>query len=281
MTMNVSSQTSPKYRDYTALVSEVCDIAREAAEKILRVYDTDFAIEHKDDLSPLTKADMAAHDCIVKRLKALTPDLPILSEESAEVDYATRSQWNAYWLVDPLDGTREFIKRNDEFTVNIALIERHEPVLGVVQVPVTGVCYSASANHGAYKSAAGVSPFPIQTRRAQPDHLAIAGSRSHGSESFQGFIDSLDSAEVVNIGSSLKSCLIAEGKVDLYPRFGPTSEWDTGAAQCIVEQAGGRVTDMDFNRLLYNTKPSVINPSFLVIGDPDFDWAPYLTAVRG
>ncbi len=281
MIMNVNSQSTAQSRDYPALVAEVRDIAHQAAAKILSVYNTDFAIEHKDDHSPLTEADMAAHECIVQRLKSLTPAIPILSEESAEIDYTTRSQWTEYWLVDPLDGTREFIKRNGEFTVNIALINRHEPVLGVVQVPVTGVCYSASLNYGAYKSAPGMSLSPLHTRRAQAANFAIAGSRSHGSERFKDFIESLDSAEVVSIGSSLKSCLIAEGRVDLYPRFGPTSEWDTGAAQCIVEQAGGRVTDMNFNRLLYNTKPSLINPSFLVIGDPEFDWSPYLAVAGG
>lgn len=280
MSMNVSSTSTGKNRDYPKLLPEICDIARQAGDRILEVYNTDFAIGHKDDLSPLTAADMAAHEHIVRRLKALTPDLPILSEESAEVDYATRSQWRQYWLVDPLDGTREFIKRNGEFTVNIALISQHEPVLGVVQVPVTGVYYFACHQHGAYKSTPGATAQRIHTRRTRPASLAIAGSRSHSGARFRGFIENLDSAEIVAIGSSLKSCLIAEGRVDLYPRFGPTSEWDTAAAQCIVEQAGGRVTDMNFNRLQYNRKPSLINPSFLVIGDPEFDWAPYITSVR-
>lgn len=259
-----------------ALLQSVCSLAAEAAQQILKVYDTDFAVEHKDDRSPLTEADMAAHQTIVRGLKKLTPDIPILSEESTEIAYSTRRQWRQYWLVDPLDGTREFVKRNGEFTVNIALITDHETVLGVVYVPVTRHCYFAARGHGAFKSTPGQDTVAIHTRPTRPDSLAIAGSRSHASPRFQHFLEQLDSAEIVTVGSSLKSCLIAEGRVDLYPRFGPTSEWDTAAAQCVVEEAGGMVTDLKLEPLRYNTKDSLINPSFLVIGDPSYDWAPYL-----
>lgn len=255
----------------------VCGIARDAAQQILKIYETDFNIEHKDDRSPLTAADMAAHQTILTGLKQLTPDIPIVSEESSEISFDVRSSWTRYWLVDPLDGTREFIKRNGEFTVNIALIEEHETVIGIVHVPVTGVCYFAGRGHGAYKMIPGNAPERISTRKVQMNKLAIAGSRSHGSEKFKIFLEKIgQDIEVVTIGSSLKSCLVAEGKVDMYPRFGPTSEWDTAAAQCVVEEAGGLVTDIQLQPLRYNTKPSFINPSFLVIGDPDFDWQPYL-----
>lgn len=262
------------------LLDDVHRIAEAAAARILEIYDTDFTVAHKDDRSPLTAADMAAHRVIVHGLQALTPDIPILSEESATVDYETRRTWQRYWLVDPLDGTREFVKRNGEFTVNIALIDNHHSTLGVVLVPVTGVCYYAACNYGAFKATPGEPPRSIHTRPAQPEMLAIAGSRSHGSDRFREFLQELGEAEIVAIGSSLKSCLVAEGEVDLYPRFGPTSEWDTAAAQCVVEQAGGLVTDMQFKPLRYNTKDSLLNPSFLVAGDPTFDWTPYLRSAR-
>lgn len=260
-------------------MNTVREIAHAAATEILKVYNTDFSVEHKDDRSPLTAADMAAHKTIMTGLKKLTPEIPILSEESSEVSFETRSSWSRYWLVDPLDGTREFIKRNGEFTVNIALIDNHEPVIGVVHVPVSGICYFASRADGAFKAEPDSPPQEIKTRKVQRDHLAVAGSRSHGSERFQLFLEKVGpGTEIVTIGSSLKSCLVAEGKVDMYPRFGPTSEWDTAAAQCVVEQSGGLVTDLEFQPLRYNTKPSVINPSFLVIGDPEFDWRPYVAA---
>lgn len=258
------------------LLEDVIHIAKDAAARILEIYDTDFSVAHKDDLSPLTAADMAAHRTIIQGLKALTPEIPILSEESTEIDFSTRGNWQRYWLVDPLDGTREFVKRNGEFTVNIALIDNHSCMLGVVLVPVTGTCYYAAQDHGAFKSAPEQPEQAIHCRPVQQNNLAIAGSRSHGSEKLQRFLEQLDNAEIVTIGSSLKSCLVAEGVVDLYPRFGPTSEWDTAAAQCVVEQAGGLVTDMQLQPLRYNTKDSLLNPSFLVIGDPTYDWSPYL-----
>lgn len=275
---NQASEHSPdSERQPATLLADVCRIAYDAAASILAVYDTDFAVEHKDDRSPLTEADMAAHQTIMQGLKALTPEIPILSEESTTIDYSTRRNWRHYWLVDPLDGTREFVKRNGEFTVNIALIDDHRCTLGVVLVPVTGVCYYAARDYGAFKASPGQEARAIHTRPAQPDNLAIAGSRSHGSEQFQSFLQQLGEAEVITVGSSLKSCLIAEGEVDLYPRFGPTSEWDTAASQCVVEQAGGLVTDMQLQPLRYNTKDSLLNPSFLVIGDPTYDWTPYLS----
>jgi len=256
------------------LAAKISHIARDAASQILDIYESDFAIEHKDDNSPLTTADLASHKTICNNLARLTPDIPILSEESAEMPFETRQKWQYYWLVDPLDGTREFIKRNGEFTVNIALIEVHRPILGVVHVPVTGMTYFASKSNGAYKQLNNEQPLKIHTRTANPEHFTVAGSRSHGSERQRAFFEKLGNIEIFSIGSSLKFCFVAEGIVDIYPRFGPTSEWDTAAAQCIVEEAGGIVTDEEFNPLRYNTKKSLLNPNFLVIGDRNFDWRP-------
>lgn len=257
----------------TQLLQPVIAIAAQASTDILGIYNSDFAIRHKDDNTPLTAADIASHNIICKGLASLTPDIPILSEESATIAWATRKTWDTYWLVDPLDGTREFINRNGEFTVNIALIHAHHSVLGVVHVPVGDSCYFASSNGGAYKSVNGSRPSRIHTRPTSSKKFIVAGSRSHESDQQRQFFKSLGPAtEIVNIGSSLKFCLIAEGELDIYPRFGPTSEWDTAAAQCIVEQAGGVVTDMQLNRLKYNTKQSLLNPDFVVIADKGFDW---------
>lgn len=262
-------------------ISDIVDIAHAAANEILKVYNTDFFVENKIDDSPLTAADMAAHKIILQRLRELTPDVPILSEESSIEPFETRSQWKHYWLVDPLDGTREFIKRNGEFTVNIALIENHSPVLGVVQVPVTGACYYAAAGIGAFMHSPGEEPVRLQTRPTTADQFVVAGSRSHATERQKSFFAELgDNTEIISAGSSLKFCLVAEGRVDIYPRFGPTSEWDTASAQCVVTEAGGLVTDLQLNSLEYNRKESLINPEFLVIGDPSFDWRPYLSLVR-
>jgi len=269
-----------KHNNYTEqpqqLLQAVNEISLRACEAIIAVYNSDFAIEHKDDKSPLTAADMASHHSICNDLRALTPDIPVLSEESADLSYAERKSRTTYWLVDPLDGTREFIKRNGEFTVNIALIHQHKPVLGAVFVPVTGTGYFASIDSGAYKVANGLSPVPIHTRATSRNQIIVAGSRSHGNEQQDKFIESLGpGTEVLTIGSSLKFCLLAEGKLDIYPRFGPTSEWDTAAAQCIVEQAGGLVTDMQFRPLQYNMKDSLLNPDFLVVADRGFNWRSY------
>jgi 3'(2'), 5'-bisphosphate nucleotidase len=210
-------------------------------------------------------------------LTQLTPHIPILSEESAKIPYSTRQNWQRYWLVDPLDGTKEFVKRNGEFTVNIALIENHQAILGVVYVPVSQICFFASKGHGAYKQSSEEEPERIKTKLTSPDSFTVAGSRSHGSEQQQKFFAALgNEVEIIAIGSSLKLCLVAEGKVDIYPRFGPTSEWDTAAAHAIVVEAGGIVTDTQLLPLEYNNKESLLNPHFLIIGDTSFDWQVYL-----
>lgn len=261
-----------------SLLDGVIDIAADAGRCIVEVYNQEFTIQHKDDKTPLTEADMAAHDAIESGLNRLTPHIPILSEESAAIAFTERKTWKRYWLVDPLDGTREFIKRNGEFTVNIALIEDGSPVLGVILAPVTGVSYYGCKGSGAYKRTPDTPARSIHTAPWQGRHIRVAGSRSHGSEAFNNFLSHFEDHELVVMGSSLKSCLVAEGKADIYPRFGRTSEWDTAAAQCIVEEAGGAITDLHLQPLRYNTKESLLNPHFVVIGDKDHDWDRYLKA---
>ena len=262
--------------DLTPLLEPVVELAHEAGRKILDIYDSEFAVQEKDDKSPLTEADMASHHAIVDGLAALTPDIPILSEESADLPFAERSAWQRYWLVDPLDGTREFIKRNGEFTVNIALIEDGVAVLGVVYVPVTGVCYLGCRGKGAFKREQDGSEQAISVRALGSGPIMVVGSRSHRGDSLNRFLEKLGEHEMVGMGSSLKLCLVAEGAADIYPRLGPTSEWDTAAAQAVVEQAGGIVTDTGMQPLKYNTKDSLLNPFFLVIGDTSRDWSAYL-----
>lgn len=243
----------------------------------MEVYDSEFAVSHKEDNSPLTEADMAAHDTIIEGLAQLTPDLPVLSEEAASIPFSERSSWDRYWLVDPLDGTREFVKRNGEFTVNIALIENHEATLGVIYSPVKEITYFAARGFGAWRKLPGQEPGQIHTRDKPANHTMVAGSRSHRGDSLNAFLEQLGNYEIISMGSSLKSCLVAEGSADIYPRFGPTSEWDTAAAQCIVEEAGGSITTIDLKPLRYNTKDSLLNPHFVVIGDPDYRWSDYLS----
>jgi 3'(2'), 5'-bisphosphate nucleotidase len=252
------------------------DAARAAAaaagRRILDVYERGFEVAEKDDGSPLTEADRAAHEVIVARLHALTPDIPVLSEESAKLDYRERASWSRFWLVDPLDGTKEFINRNGEFTVNIALIDGQRPVLGVVYVPVLGVIYSGCIGLGAFKQKSECKPEIIRVRRYSGGRPIVVASRSHAGPETGAFLKSIGEHDVVSMGSSLKFCLVAEGTADIYPRLGPTMEWDTAAAQCVVEAAGGRVTDIGRRPLSYN-KESLLNPWFLVSGAGDYDWA--------
>lgn len=259
-----------------ALLREVQAIAREAAAQIMAVYARTFCVDHKADSSPVTEADLVANAVIVEGLAALTPAWPVLSEEGAPVPFELRQRWQRYWLVDPLDGTREFIKGNGEFTINIALIDSGQPVLGVIHVPVTGDCYFAALGGGAFKQMQGGAAEPIRARHWDGGHITIAGSRSCHSDSFKGLLNNFNERHVLTLGSSLKSCYIAEGRADLYARLGPTGEWDTAAAQCILEEAGGRMTDLGLNPLRYNCRESLINPPFLAFGDGSHDWRRYL-----
>ncbi len=257
-------------------LDDLLQLARDAGDAILEIYNTDFDVERKEDNSPLTAADLAAHKEIVARLEKLTPEIPLLSEESAKIPFDTRSQWSRYWLIDPLDGTREFVKRNGEFTVNIALIENHQPTLGVVYAPVLDSLYYGVSGSGAWKQEKGEEPKPIRVVSQKREPVMVAGSRSHAGDSLIKFLDNLGEHDLVSMGSSLKLCLVAEGKADLYPRLGPTSEWDTAAAQAVVEAAGGQVTTLDMQPLRYNTKDSLLNPHFFVFGDGSVDWSAYL-----
>lgn len=267
--------------DFNQYLPSVIDIAKRAGGNIMQVYNREFEITEKDDHTPLTEADMVAHNCIVAGLEALTPDIPVLSEESAKIPFAERQTWSRYWLVDPLDGTKEFIKRNGEFTVNIALIDNHDSVLGVIYVPVQKLSYYAVRGYGAYKQTDGKEAVKISSKKWEGGALKVAGSRSHRGDSLDGMLEKIGDYEIISMGSSLKSCLVAEGVVHIYPRFGPTSEWDTGAAQCVVEEAGGRLTKMSFETLTYNTKDSLLNPWFFVAGDKDIDWQQYITDPDG
>ncbi|CAK0769918.1 3'(2'),5'-bisphosphate nucleotidase [Gammaproteobacteria bacterium] len=246
-------------------------IAKAAADAILAVYDRGFEVTAKADHSPLTEADLAAHRVIVESLATLTPGWPLLSEESAAVPWTERQTWSRYWLVDPLDGTKEFIRRNGEFTVNIALIEQGRPVLGVVWVPVTGLAYWAAAGV-AYSQIPGGPARQLRVSAPCQTPVRVVGSRSHAGDSLAAFLARLGEHQLVSMGSSLKLCLVAEGKADVYPRLGPTSAWDTAAAQAVVEGAGGQVTDLCGVPLCYNTRESLLNPHFLVFGDASRDW---------
>ena len=253
------------------LIEPVVVLAAEAGQAILEVYATDFDVQEKSDDSPLTQADLASHHCIVAGLERLTPDIPIISEEEGLPSFEERGRWQRYWLIDPLDGTKEFVNRNGEFTVNIALIDHHRPVLGVVYVPVQDKTYLGCEGHGAeLREAGNVTPIRVANSSSQP--VRIVGSRSHRGSSLDIFLGRLGETDMLPMGSSLKFCVIAEGLADVYPRLGPTSEWDTAAAQAVVEQAGGKVLELDGKPLSYNAKEDILNPWFVVTGPADYDW---------
>lgn len=257
-----------------SVLTPVCELAALAGQEILKVYQGDIEVEIKSDGSPLTAADQAAHRVIIAGLEKLTPDIPVLSEEASDITYEQRAKWHQYWLVDPLDGTREFVKRNGEFTVNIAFIDNHKPILGVVYVPVTGITYFACEGSGAFKKEPNEAAKTIAVSSYSGGTVRIAASRSHAGKALEKFIAAVGDVETISMGSSLKLCLVAEGAADVYPRLGPTSEWDTAAAHAIVEVAGGKVTDLDNNSLRYN-KRNILNPWFIV-GDGVTDWARYI-----
>jgi len=258
-----------------SLIPALLEIVRDAGRAIMDVYGSDFEVQSKDDKSPVTAADMAAHRIISSRLPDLAPHVPVLSEESGLLPFSERGQWQRYWLVDPLDGTREFVKRNGEFTVNIALIDQHSPVLGVVGVPAQGIEFYGGPGLGAFRCEAGTSRAISVCKPAQ-NPVRVVGSRSHASPAIVEYLDHLGSHEMVPMGSSLKFCLIAEGKADVYPRLGPTSEWDTAAAHAIVLGAGGQVMDWQGRALRYNAEANILNPYFLAYGDDSRNWAGYL-----
>lgn len=244
---------------------ELLAIARQAGEDIMAVYaGADIGTTSKADDSPLTLADMASHRTIATGLARLTPDIPILSEEAADIPYSERSQWTRFWLVDPLDGTREFIKRNGEFTVNIALIENGLPVLGVVYAPALDVCYFGGQGIGAFVQHGKLPAQAIAVKQHMAgETIKVVASRSHSDARTQALLDKLGRYECISMGSSLKLCLVAEGEAHFYPRLGPTMEWDTAAAHAVVSAAGGVVQDRGNRNLVYN-KPDLHNPEFFV-----------------
>lgn len=265
-----------------ALADQVVTLCHQAGEAILKVYSQvqGFDVETKGDDSPVTEADLAAHDILSTGLGPMLTGVPVLSEESTVPDFSVRQGWERYWLIDPLDGTKEFINRNGEFTVNVALIEAGVPILGVVHVPVLGTTYVGGRELGAVKQQGGrieaIQVRSIASRQTQQLPVELVASRRHGAEAADRLLEKVSAAlgpvATKNMGSSLKLCLVAEGEADLYPRLAPTAEWDTAAAQAIVEAAGGAVLDHTFNVLRYNTKDDLLNPFFYVIGDQSYDW---------
>ncbi len=270
------------------MLNELDRIAAAAGREIMSVYSRtgDVVFSEKADSSPLTEADTRANTLICRELRALSPQIPLLSEEGDLPAYEQRQQWNEYWLIDPLDGTKEFISKNGEFTVNIALIRTGFPVMGVVHAPVTGISWLGVIGLGAWKRSDGGELEHIRTAALAHDGaqttLRVLASRRHGEQALESLLaglgKSFNSIELGNMGSSLKFCALAEGKADFYPRLAPTSEWDTAAAQAVLEAAGGLVLKTDFTPLRYNSKEDVLNPSFLAIADPRFDWQKSLSA---
>lgn len=258
------------------LLSSIEQIATDAGLEIMRIYNaSDVAVTYKLDDSPLTAADSAAHEYIVAALKNLTPDIPIISEESENCDARAISEMNRFWLVDPLDGTKEFLKRTGDFTVNIALIQDSRPVLGVIYVPVQQITYSASTNKGAWKKESSGKPFRIEVRPASQNSLCVVASKDHAGPQVQLMLEKMPGAQLASMGSSLKFCLVAEGKADIYPRFVPTMEWDTAAADCILAEAGGAVYGIDGDLLTYG-KVALKNGSIVAIGDTALNWKQFL-----
>ncbi len=244
--------------------AEIKDLAKVAGEKTLEIYNRDFSVEYKDDQSPLTEADLTSHNIIVNTLENLYPDIPILSEESKEVSYSQRKNWGIFWLIDPLDGTKEFTKKRGEFTVNIALIKGNEPVLGVVYAPVKDITYYGGLN-GSFKQINNSKPLKLPIEENEGSKLRVVASKSHFTQETKDYIESLgQNYELVSIGSSLKICLVAEGTADIYPRLGPTMEWDTGAAHAIVKGSGKSIYNFETGEELLYNKENLRNPWFVV-----------------
>ena len=253
------------------LLLEICKISLLAGDEILKIYNDKIEVIQKKDLSPLTKADIASNKIILRSLEAIDNSIPVLSEESL-VNWNERKKWNKYWLVDPLDGTKEFIKKNGEFTVNIALIENNKPILGVIYVPTKSTLYFAQQNFGSFKinitselkSLDGAKKIFVSNQKIIQ---RVIGSRSHSNQDFNEWVkNNFPNSLIVQAGSSYKFCLIAEGSADIYPRFGPTSEWDIAAGHIIVNEAGGEVRTFDNTDINYNTKEDLLNPHFYAIG---------------
>lgn len=260
-----------------SLLNDVVSLAKQAGNQVLNIYQSDLAVEYKTDKSPITFADLASHDCICQGLRHLTPDFPIISEESAAISFRKRRSWEKYWLIDPLDGTKEFLDKNGEFTINIALIEQHRPRLGVIFVPSRNICYFASKKLGAYKQIGEAPPTVILSRAWKEEQpITAVVSRRHGKKEIKKFLAQFSNLNLLCCGSALKFCWLAEGLVDIYPRFSPSFEWDTAAGQCILEEAGGLVIDNTGRELQYNMSSSLKIAGFLAVADKRCHWLHYL-----
>ena len=270
----------PITKDLSHLLPSIIEIARSAGQLILEIYEKkDYEEFTKSDDTPVTSADLAAHKLILKKLSELTPDIPVLSEEDADISLEQRSQWDRYWLVDPLDGTQVFIARSGDVATIIALIEHNKPVMGVVYAPVSGVSYYAYSGKGAWKIPDLNDSVKIKTHRHElPNQsIAMAISRRQDINRITNRMSSAWNYDLVPLGSAaLKACLVAEGAVDCYLRIGPTGEWDTAATQCIVEEAGGRILSTQLEPLSYNERETLENPNFIVLGDADLPWSEIL-----
>ncbi|WP_163936574.1 3'(2'),5'-bisphosphate nucleotidase CysQ [Paraferrimonas sp. SM1919] len=269
--------------DKNQLIEGAIVIAKDAAKAIKAIYLAgQYDKEIKSDNTPVTSADLAAHKIIAEGLAKLSPDIPVLSEEDTEIPLSVRSQWQRYWLVDPLDGTQEFISRSGDFAVIIALVEKNQPAMGVVYAPMTDVCYYAVKGQGAFKRQADGQTNRINSTSFKVDKLTglrLAVSRVQKTEFLLRHFSPDLKYDLIPLGSAaLKSCLIAEGGADCYMRLGPTGEWDTGATQCIVEEAGGRIANFELQPLSYNQRESFENPNFVVIGEPNLDWQDIIKA---
>lgn len=259
-------------RDLHSLLLDTVALTREAGRAVLGVYATAFTVQSKDDASPLTEADLRSQAILLQGLRRLAPEVPILSEEAESAPRAVRARWDWLWVVDPLDGTREFVQRNGEFTVNVALVHGNRPVLGVVHAPVLEHDYYACEGYGAFCSDTKAAGRPIRVAAQAARPVRVVGSRSHRGSSLDSFLGRLGPHELVAVGSSLKFCLLAEGRADVYPRLGPTCEWDTAAGQCVLEQAGGQVVDLQGRPLEYNARDGLVNPHFIAFADARTDW---------
>lgn len=274
--------STAKLSDPVSIVGQIADIAVLAGNEILRFYHSDYSVRNKSNNSPVTEADIAANDIILSGLADMTPWVPIVSEETAIPDYAERSTWQKYWLIDPLDGTKSFVRGDDQFTVNIALIEGDRPVLGVVHSPVEQSTYWGVDGCGAWRRDADhpyASSISVEAWTRNKDTVAIIAPNTRGHSQVEALMNNLEAngipCELMHSSSSIKFCRVAEGQADLFPSFSPTCEWDTAAAQCVVECAGGSVTDLSGNRIRYNkADPKLRNPPFIAAGKLQYDWRP-------
>ncbi len=244
-------------------IEDIKKIALKAGSTIMEIYNKDFMIEYKDDKSPLTEADKRSNEIICEALKKLYPQIPIMSEENKQTEYEIRKDWEYYWCIDPIDGTKEFIKKNGEFTVNIALIHKNTPVLGVVYAPAIDNMYSAKKDEGSFLNG---QKLPLRINNTPKEKLFVVASKSHLSKETQEFIDKLDSKQIeqVSKGSSLKLCMVAEGSADIYPRLAPTMEWDTAAADAVVREAGKMAYQYGSDTPVVYNKEDLLNPWFVV-----------------